>query len=211
MALSKQELVKRLTVRPGNGTALVERLARGRDLRRRMTWPGAGLEIELKVLSSAEASDAHLAAAATITARGLDAKSMNPRSVEALATEEFTEILARAVCDPATHEPLAVCAADLAAAATEDELVALYNAYSDLRHEVDPEPDEMPESEFAAIDAALKKKDATLLSAIVSSMPRPWLRSTVLRLATSLTASSTSTSDSSSSPPSAPEADRTAE
>lgn len=199
MALSREQLKRTIEGRSVKGAALLERLARGRDHRRRMTWPGGSLEIELQILTRAETADAHADAIAACAARGLDGKSMNTRAVEAMVDEEITQTLARAVRDPATHEPL-TSAADLAAVATEDELVALYNAYSDLRHAADPEPDELPEDEFRALEDAVKKKDEHRLNAIVSSMPRPWLRSSVLRLVSSLSPSSISTGDSSSSP-----------
>lgn len=192
-----------------NGAAaadLVARLARGRDLRAITTWPGGGLALELQILTRAETADAHAAALAACAARGITETANTPRAIEARADEEMTQILARAIRDPATHAPLFASAEELASVATDDELVALFNSYADHRHAVDPEPAELSEEVVAEIDAALGKADGTRLSAIVSSMPRHWLRSTALRLATSLRSSSTSTSGSSTSQPNDPPA-----
>lgn len=202
---SLQDRLGRMTAKPAaaprvDGTALLERLARGRDLRQRMAWPGGQLEIELQVLTRAETAAAHAAAIKALEARGIDPKSNTPRAVEAMVDEELTQILARAVRDASTHEPLAASADELAAVATDDELVTLFNAYTDLRQSVDPSPEEMPEEEWGALLAAVKKKDASLLRTTVSSMPPSWLRTSVVRLATSLTPSSSSTESSSTSP-----------
>ncbi len=197
--LKREELFKGLTAAPTRAAAgawLVERLGRGHSLSRRMKWPGGTLELELRVLTRDEAGAAYLAAMAACAKKGIDDKSTSPRAVEARTDEELVQILVRALRDVDGHA-LFASPDELASIATDDEIVALYEAYSDLRHEVDPLPDEMPEAEFQALEEALKKKDATLLSSIVSSMPRAWLRTSVLRLATSPTPSSSSTPGSS--------------
>lgn len=200
--MKREDLFKRVAERPPTKPAaeLLERIGRGRDLRHRTTWPGGSLELELQVLTRGETAAAHAAAFSACAARGLDHKDMSARAVEARVDEEMVQILAAAIRDPATHERLFRTADELSGVATDDELVALFNAYADHRHSVDPDPELMPESEFAAFEDALKKKDVNRLSAIVSGMPRHWLRSSVLRLATSPTPSSTSIFDSQPSP-----------
>lgn len=202
--LKREDLFKRATApgKLGGGAALLERLGRGRDLRKRVTWPGGTLELDLQVLSRGETADALSAAVSACTARGIDQASTSVRAVEARTDEEITQILARAIRDAETGRPLFASAEELASIATDDELVALFNAYADHRHDVDPDLGEMPEEEFRALEDALKKKDETRFNSIVSTMPRAWLRTSVFRLVTSQTDRSSSTSD--SSPPALP-------
>ncbi len=191
--IKREDLFRGLTAAPSKtGAWLVDRLGRGRALARRTTWPGGSLELELRVLTREEAGAAFAAAMAACAKRGIDEKSTSPRAVEARTDEEVVQILVRALRDLDGH-PLFASADELASIATDDELAALYAAYSDHRQDIDPSPDTMPEADFQALEEAVKKKDETLLSSIVSSMPRAWLRTSVLRLATSPTPSSSST------------------
>jgi hypothetical protein len=192
----REEVLRGLTApaRSEAAAGLVARLARGRELRKRLRWPGAQLEVDLQVLTRAETAQAHADAIAACAKRGIDDSSLAPRSIEARADEEMVQILSRAVLDVETGKPLCTSAEELAGVATDDELVALFNAYADHRHAVDPDIGDMPAEELALLDEAIKKKDETLLSRLVSSMPRPWLRSLVVRLATSPTPSSGSSS-----------------
>lgn len=202
MAVTREEVLGRIGRRPAgkDGSAIMERLGRGRDLRHRMTWPGGTMELELQVLTRGETASALAAALVACAARGISESATSPRSIEARVDEELTQILAIAIREPETHERVFKSADELAAVATDDELVTLFGAYSDHRHAVDPDPEEMPAEDFAALEDAIKKKDERLLSDIVFGMPRPWLRTSALRLATSLMGSSTSTSGSSASP-----------
>lgn len=180
------------SVDPARIAALVARLGRGKEHRRRTTWPGGTAEIDLVVLSTAERSEAEAEAANAVAARYA---SPSNTLVASLATahdrERLVQYLARAIHEPGGGR-LCTSGAELAALATDEELEQLFVAYDDLKSEVDPDDDDLSSEEWQALIQAIKKKDETRWSAIVSALPRRSLLTTVGRLASSLAASSPS-------------------
>lgn len=180
--------------------ALVGRLGRSKPLAHQTTFPGGTLPIELHVLSAAEREECRAAAVDVLKARKIDVASLTPATVTAIAEETIHHILARAIRDPATGEQLFASAEVLARVCTEDEIEALFHRYHDHRKSVDPELEELSAEELEEVTEAIKKKDASRLRDIASSMPRRSLLTLVDQLASSLADSSTSTSSSTPKP-----------
>ncbi len=59
--------------------------------------------------------------------------------------------------------------------ADDDQVAELWHRYEDLRAELDPMAFDLPADEAAAIEAAVKKKDATLLRGFGARQLRAWL------------------------------------
>ena len=171
------------------------RLGRGKSLRKPFTWPGGQLGLVLVVLTSLERDDSRAAAFERVKQRKLDPTKLDATTIELVATESVCQMLARAVLDPTTGEPYFSSAEEMRAIATDDEIDALFNLYSDHKRSVDPDIRTISDEEFREIDEAIKKKDVTRLSDIASGLPRRSLLSMVDQLANSLTASSGTTSD----------------
>lgn len=184
--------------RPADVAGIAARLGRGKSLRMDAVWPGGTLPIQLQILTASERAQSVAAAHAALKFRGIevDGGKLDPLTVETVAVEVAHQVVARAVLDAETGAPLFASAAELGAAATEDEIEALFNLYSDHRQNVDPAPGDLTDEEFRALDEAVKKKDVTRVSDIARSMPRRSLLTTVVRLASSLMDNSTSTPDS---------------
>ena len=172
---------------------LAARLAHGRNLRHRTTWPGTDVAIAIAVLTQRERSESMAAAIVEIRRRGMDDGKPAPEHVEPAAVEHIVQILARAIRDPDTDARVFADAADLADVATEDEIAVLFTAYGEFRREVDPELTELPADEWQSFMLAVKKKELHRWSAIAFGWPRSWLLTSVDRLATSLTSNSPST------------------
>ena len=191
-------------------TDLAARLARGRDLKRRIRWPGTDVELDVVPLSYAMRAEAVAATIEALRQRGIDGGDPAPEMVNHTASEHIVQILARALLDPVTGEPAFKSATELGHLATEDEISVLWSAYSDHRQSVDPEIKELPAAEVESFLDAAKKKDWERGRAIASSWPKSWLLTLVDQLARSVTSSSTSTpsleeSTSSDSAPAEPE------
>lgn len=172
---------------------LAARLVHGRNLRRRVSWPGTAVELDLAVLSQSERSQAMAAAIVELRRRGIDDGKPQPEHVEPAAVEHIVQILSFALRDPEGGARVFANGTDLADAATEDEIAVLWRDYSEFRREVDPDASELPEPEWRAFIEAVKKKEAVRWSAIASGWPRSWLLTSVDRLANSLTSNSSST------------------
>lgn len=194
----KQERTKLKAERQSNG--LLARLSHGRNLRRHTAWPGTEVAIDLAILTQKQRSEATAAAIIELRARGIDDGKPAPDHIEAATVEHIVQILARAIRDPETGAPVFASGAELAEAATEDEVAMLFGLYSDFRGEVDPEGTDLSEAEWTAFVVAVKKKEQTRWNAIAYSWPRTWLLSSVDRLAISLSSNSWST-DSVGEPP----------
>lgn len=166
--------------------AKIARLGRGRDLKTRCTWPGGALEFDLYVLTQSERSIAEADARQALRAAGLDIAGNSPAVLEAVMVERTVHLLAAAMRDPQTGEPLFASADELAEVATDDEIEKLAELYASHRVATDPSLDALSSEELAEIDECLKKKDPIRLSNIVSHMPPTSLRILVGMLAISL-------------------------
>lgn len=184
---------------------LAARLAHGRNLRRRITWPGTAVELDLAVLTQRQRSEAMAEAIVELRKRGIDDGKPAPEHLEPAAVEHVVQILARAIRDPDTGAQVFASGTELADAATEDEVGLLFTAYSEFRQEVDPDAEELPAAEWDEFLLAVKKKELDLSNAIASAWRRSWLLSSVGRLASSLTESSWNTPFDGESPPTTPE------
>jgi hypothetical protein len=174
-------------------SGLVARLTHGRELRRRIKWPGTAVEVDIAVLTQRARSEAVAAAMTQLRAQGIDDGKPAPQHFEHATTEHMVQILARALRDPDTGELVFSGGLELADAATEDEIAILFGEYSAFREEVDPSASSMPQAEWDAFLGAVKKKEPASWSSIASTWPRSWLLTSVDRLATSLTSNSPST------------------
>jgi hypothetical protein len=167
----------------------VVRLAHGRTLRRRTTWPGTAVPISISVLTYRQRAEAMAAGLTQLRARGIDDGKPAPEHVEPALSEHIIQILARALRDPESDELLFAAAEDLADTATEDEVSILFAEYADFRETVAPTLKELPPEEWQRFLSAIKKKEPESWSAIAYAWPQSWLLTTVDRLATSMSSS----------------------
>lgn len=182
---------KPLTPEQIKAQELIARLGRRQPREARMTWPGGTLPIILRVPTVHETQIAKARASAAVNERMKDASAISIH--EATGFEEVVQILAIAVIDPDTCGPLFPSANQLALAATEGEITALFAELGDLRERTEPDLDEADESLVAAFLEAVKKKDETSSKTIASDMPRASLLSLVGRLSSSMLQSSSIT------------------
>lgn len=187
--------------------AMIARMRRGRAQWRDVRWPGGQLMVRLQVLSS---TDTQLALAAAIHRFDELEIPVNGITIEELAAEKVTQILARACRDPEKVDPRRADHwlptfrnADILREVTSvDERAAIWVDYQELRASTDPAVDhELDEDALADIDEALKKNSLPLLASVGSWQLGLYLLRTVYRSTSSPTDRSTSSSESEPSPP----------
>lgn len=189
--MSKQDR----NVTKARATELVARLRRAR-LRERtdLVWPGGALVYGLRVLPSGDVVEAEAAAVRYFSEElKWEPSAMNG---EEFGEEVVRQLLARAVFDPATREPL-FDAEFMRAELYNDEIAAVWSEYVALREQSDPEDPDLSEGDFQAILAILKKKDATQSRLLAASTLRSFARTMVDRLSNSPPGKSESGSSSS--------------
>lgn len=203
--------------------ALRRRLLSGRQLwDDNHRWPRADLPIRVRVLGRGARQQALADARARIIALGFDPANLSIDDREEYATEQATQILARAICrrpvDPRTGEPCDATAGrellefvpifsadewrDAVDNAETEALLATYNA---VERDSDPTVVELADIEpaiFALVEEAQKKSAPELLRGIDICTLRSLLASTVGPRRSSTT--SRSGSSSSAAPPAPP-------
>ena len=207
--------------------ALRQRLLSGRQLWNDANrWPGGEMPIRIRVLGRGARQQALADARARMAALGFDTANLSIDDREEYATEQATQIRARAICrrpiDPFTGEPCDVEAGrallefvpiftadewrDAVDNAETEALLALYNAAD---RESDPTVVELTEIDpavFALVELAQKKSAPEVLRGIDIFTLRALLASTVgpRRPSTTSRSGSSSSAATPAPPPSPP-------
>jgi len=141
---------------------LLNKLKAGGAAIRRVTLPrkeGDGPELGLRVLTEADYLAAGLAGIDTLRAAGHE--DANLANSELFEGSKVTELLARALVDPADGKPLAKNAAELRGVLTRADKVFLIDQYLDHEREFSPSEANMDGEAFAELLAEVKKNPAT--------------------------------------------------
>ena len=146
------------------GAELLRSLRAGLSYRRETSWPGSEAPIVLRPLSMDELQQAHAAAEKRFKVLGI---ANTPTNASDLMAEIQIQLLSVALLDP-SGERLFSSAMELRSLVTADERDALVDEYLSVQEEANPRPESMSEELFDAIEGAIKKKDASLLSSFGS-------------------------------------------
>ncbi|PKN07627.1 MAG: hypothetical protein CVU73_12865 [Deltaproteobacteria bacterium HGW-Deltaproteobacteria-8] len=141
---------------------LLTKLKAGRAAQRRVTLPskdGQGVELGLRVLTEADYMEAGLAAIETLRAAGHE--DVNVANADLYEQAKVTELLARALVDPATGKPLVESAAELRGALARADKMFLIDQYLDHEREYSPSEVNMSAEDFAQLLEDVKKNPAT--------------------------------------------------
>lgn len=115
-----------------------------------------GVPLGLRLLNEQDYLDAGLAVEASMRAAGVE---LDMGSAELFEREKASQLLARALVDPATSKPIAPTAQELRQALTREDAEWLIARYLD--HEKRHSPKNMDEAEFADLLEDVKKNAAT--------------------------------------------------
>ncbi len=187
-----------------SASGVAAQIRAARKLRKKIRWPGTDIEIGLKILSQSEIDEAHAAARSYLAAVGIEsgevAKKADLIEADTVGAAVTVQLLARALFESAAEDAprLYPIAEDFAKDVTAKEMDHLLDEYLSHELEIDSLGD-LPEEVFEQFCEAAKKKDRATLNSTAGAMPWRWLRSTAVRLATSLTSSSSTPSSSTSS------------
>lgn len=160
---------------------LLTKLKAGGAALRRVTLPrkeGEAPELGLRVLTEADYLEAGLAAIETLRAHGHE--DANVANSELFEQAKGTELLARALVDPQSGEPLTKNAGELRGVLTRADKVFLIEQYLDHEREFSPSEANMDGEAFAQLLDEVKKNPATHRLSDFSSVT---LRRLVLSLA----------------------------
>jgi hypothetical protein len=141
---------------------LLTKLKAGGAAIRRVTLPrkdGDGPQLGLRVLTEADYLEAGLSGIDTMRARGHE--DANLSSSELFEGAKVTELLARALVDPDSGEPLAKNAVELRGVLTRADKVFLIDQYLDHEREFSPSEANMSAEEFGELLREVKKNPAT--------------------------------------------------
>lgn len=116
------------------------------------------VELGLRVLTEQDYLDAQIATVQVMQAVGID---LSMASSEAYESEKASQLLARALVDPDSGQPLAPSAHKLRAALTRDEKELLIVAYMAHEKRFSPSERTLGEEEFTALLAEVKKNAST--------------------------------------------------
>lgn len=172
---------------------MAESLGRSADLQKVIKWPNATAEMVLRVLTTNEQRSADSAALREAQAEFENRSTPRNEAAEALGIAKAKQVLVKACRNPDDGKPFFANPKELGDLATIGELHAVYQMYSDFVDEVDPDLESLSEEELEIIDEHIKKKAATALKNIASSLPKRSLLTLVDRLVNSLEVNSTST------------------
>jgi hypothetical protein len=141
---------------------LLMKLKAGRAAQRRATLPrkdGDGVELGLRILTEADYMAAGLAAIETLRAAGHE--EVGVANAELFEQAKVTELLARALVDPATGLPVVDNAEDLRGALARADKVFLIEQYLEHEREYSPSEANMSAEDFAQLLDDVKKNPAT--------------------------------------------------
>ncbi len=177
---------------------LAARIVAARSLKKVIKWPGTDIDVSIQVLSRRDLAESQAASIQALKHRGIDELKPAAGHVEQIGAEYVLQILSRALYEPDGSKRLFASVEDFASVVTEAELYQLSAVYTDLLIDTDPSPEDLPDDKYDEFVEAAKKKGPMHLSAIVSSMPKSWLPTLAVRLATSLGSSFSNTESSES-------------
>lgn len=141
---------------PLGGGDLLARLKAGRTSLARVLV--GEVELGLRVLTEQDYLDAQIATVQGMQALGIE---LTMASSEAYESEKASQLLARALVDPDTGNPVTPSAARLRSALTRDEKALLIDAYLAHEKRFAPSDRTLSEEEFAALLQEVKKSAAT--------------------------------------------------
>jgi hypothetical protein len=131
--------------------------------RRRIKWPGTDTDIELRVLSNAQISDASLAADTLYRKQGV---SVALHNLDDWRREMTVQQLFRACVEPGTDTTVAATITEFRELCTRTEADLLVQEYSALEQEANPSPETLSEEQFDALIAEVKKKPEQTIGSI---------------------------------------------
>ena len=140
---------------------IVQRLKAGTANRKLWHWPGTDVDVELRVLSDQDQLEAGLAADRLYRDANVDVAMPNINDYEG---EKTTQLLFRAVLDPATHKQLFADITEFRKVLTRPVRDALGRALDELQQECSPPVDCMSQDEFDRLVARVKKTPEQTLS-----------------------------------------------
>ncbi len=141
---------------------LLEKLKAGATAIRTVRLPradGDGPELGLRILTEADYLDAGLSALSVMKANGHEEAGL--ANSDLFEAARLSELLSRALVDPATSLPLAKHAAELRGVLTRADKVYLIEQYLDHEREFSPSEANMSAEDFAALLDEVKKSPAT--------------------------------------------------
>ncbi len=164
--------------------SLIEKLKAGKRNIKIIEWPGTDEKVGITVLAEGELQDAQFATERLFKAAGID---VTASTIDAYGAENNTQILARALVDPAkrredgTCEPLFPDVDALRAVITSEVKGPLIDAYNAFQDECSPSPLSLSDDEMEAMIDDLKKNPTygtglslrTLIRLVLYSADRP--------------------------------------
>jgi hypothetical protein len=135
---------------------LLDRLKAGRSAVGQVTVEG--VTFGLRLLTEQDYLAAQIATEVAMKEAGLE---LNLSTAEAFESEKASQLLARALIDPAGGKPVATSAAELRESITRDEKTTLIEAYLDHERTFSPSERTMGEAEFSELMEEVKKNPQT--------------------------------------------------
>jgi hypothetical protein len=142
---------------------MLKMLKAGQANRRRVQWPGTDTDIELRLLSNAQISEASLAADALYNKQGV---SVQLHNLDDWRREMTIQQLFRACVEPGTDTPVAATVAEFRELCSRTEADLLVQEYEALEQQTNPSPQEMSADEFDALLEQVKKKPQQTIGSI---------------------------------------------
>lgn len=148
------------------GVSLIERLRKGTDAKREITWPGSDERVELRCLSCTEVQEAESAAHERWKELKLD---LDLWTSENFYSELTTQLIFRSLHRLDKNERLFSSMDELRDLITPDERTLIVSEYVELQNHANPDPGDLNVETVELIKAAIEKKDVASLSAFGSS------------------------------------------
>jgi len=133
---------------------MLERLKKGTDNKKTITFPGTHEEVVVSVLSEGARQDAGFAAEHHFKRRDIE---IGMSTVDAYEAEKTLQMLYRALSD-ADGQPLARTVDEFRGFITVDEKDRLVEEYLAFERECSPDPESMSEAELEDLCEEIKKK-----------------------------------------------------
>jgi HEPN domain-containing protein len=161
-------------------SALLDRLKAGRSAIKEVTLNG--VKFGLRVLTEQDYLEAQIATELAMREAGIE---LGLSSAEAFESEKASQLLLRALIDPAIKSPVADSAKALREALSRDEKTALIEEYLDHEKTFSPSERTMTDAEFSELVEAVKKTpENPLLNDLSSAMLKRLITTLVSQPAT---------------------------
>ena len=144
---------------------LLEKLKAGTRNKKRVCWPGTDAEVEIRVLSDYDYSEAGLAADNLYKAAGI---KIGPENAEAYEFEIHAQLLYRAILNPETGKPVSPSITEFKQLLTRGVREQLIDELTNFQDECSPTPGNMTEAEFDILFERVKKNAETALLSVSS-------------------------------------------